>query len=305
MLSQFASKTAVITGAASGLGREIAKLGSSAGMNLILVDFNSNSLDDAAHEISGAKSNSTQQIRTFTADVSDIKKIRALGEMSQKDFGAPHFVFNNAGIARSGLCWEHTPEEWKSFLDINVMGVVNGIHVFTPMMLAAARADPDYRGRIINTASMAGLVSMPISAMYNVSKHSVVTLTETLYHDLSLLTNQVSASVLCPFFVPTNIDKKASSPLSEEHQTPSQLIGDAFTAKAIAAGKVSSAQVAQMVFDALSKDQFYIYSHPGAVETFKTRSEDITLPRNPTNPFAAKPEIGEMLGKKLRKAYKF
>lgn len=189
------------------------------------------------------------------------------------------------------------------------MGVVHGIHVFTPMMLEAAKKDPLYRGRIINTASMAGLASMPLAAMYNVSKHAVVTLSETLYHDLNFVTNQVRTSVLCPFFVPTNIDKAASSPLSEAGHTNkgtvSQQVGDAFTKRAVSSGKKSAADVAELVFDAIIKDQFYIFSHPDKLGVYEVRSQDILKAQNPTDPYVTKPEIGEQIGKTLRESYGF
>ena len=120
-------------------------------------------------------------------------------------FGAPHFVFNNAGVGSGGLIWENTLADWEWVLGVNLMGVVHGVRVFTPMMLEAARRDPAFEGHIVNTASMAGLVNPPNMGVYNVSKHAVVSLSETLYQDLRLVTDQVGASVLCPFFVPTGI----------------------------------------------------------------------------------------------------
>jgi len=128
-----------------------------------------------------------------------------------------------------------------------------------------------------------------------------VTLTETLYHDLSLLTNQVSASVLCPYFVPTNIDKKASSPLPVTKLSPSQAVGEKFVARSIAAAKITAPEAAQMVFDALSKDQFYIYTEPKTLAVFKLRASDILAGQNPTSP--TKPEVLELLSQTLIKAY--
>jgi short-subunit dehydrogenase len=124
-----------------------------------------------------------------------------------------------------------------------------------------------------------------------------------LYHDLSLMTDQVSASVLCPYFVPTNIDKKSSSPIENVRgfATPSQAVGEKFVARSVSAGKVTAPEVAQMVFDALSKDQFYIYTEKKTLGVFKTRADDILSGRNPTNP--SKPEIHELLSQTLKKAY--
>ena len=175
----------------------------------------------------------------------------------------------------------------------------------SPLMLAAADADPGYRGHIVNTASMAGLLNPPNMGVYNVSKHAVVSLTETLYQDLRLVTDQISASVLCPFFVPTGISQSHRNKPSSMHEsngkpTKSQLIGQAMSDKAVSSGKISAAEVAQKVFDAIAADQFYIYSHPKALASVQTRMEDVVMLRNPTDPFAGKPEIGASLKAALR-----
>jgi len=187
------------------------------------------------------------------------------------------------------------------------MGVAHGVRVFTPMMLEAAQKDATYQGHIVNTASMAGLLNPPNMGVYNVSKHAVVSLSETLYQDLSLVTDQISASVLCPFFVPTGISQShRNRPAGMKEQgaklTKSQLIGQANTDKAVGSGKVTAADVAQLVFNAVAANQFYIYSHPKAIKSVQTRMEDIMLARNPTDPFADKPEIGVALQKALREA---
>jgi short-subunit dehydrogenase len=152
---------------------------------------------------------------------------------------------------------------------------------------------------------MAGLLNAPNMGVYNVSKHAVVALTETLYQDLKLVTDQISASVLCPFFVATGIaqshrNKPGEFASSDAKPTKSQLIGQAMSDKAVGSGKISAADVAQKVFDAITNDQFYIYSHPKALASVQTRMEDVVQIRNPTNPFAGKPEIGEALKAALR-----
>jgi len=139
--------------------------------------------------------------------------------------------------------------------------------------------------------------------IYNVSKHAVVSLTETLYQDLALVSDQVSASLLCPFFVPTGIGhSERNRPQSLEAQplTASQKIGQAMTDKAVGSGKVTATDVAQKVFDAMASGQFYIYSHPQALGSVQVRMEDVVQGRNPTDPFAHKPELGESLKAALR-----
>ena len=213
-------------------------------------------------------------------------------------FGAPNIVFNNAGVGAGGLIWENTAADWAWVLGVNVMGVAHGIRVFTPMMLEAAAKDPSYEGHIVNTASMAGLLNPPNMGVYNVSKHAVVAMSETLYQDLQLVTEQIGASVLCPFFVPTGIsDSQRNRPdaLAADKPTKSQLIGRAMNDRAVGSGKVSAADVARFVFDAIGERRFYIYSHPKALGSVQTRLEDIMQASNPTDPFAGKPEIGAEL----------
>jgi len=195
--------------------------------------------------------------------------------------------------------------DWEWVLGVNLWGVVHGVRLFTPMMLEAAKADPGYRGHIVNTASMAGLLTAPNMGIYNVSKHAVVSLTETLYQDLHLVTDQVSASVLCPYFVPTGISqsqRNRPSDLPPQQPTASQLIGQAQSDKAVSSGKVSAADVAQKVFDAVVSDQFYIYSHPHALGNVQSRMEALVQGNNPPDPFAARPDLGDKLRQALRKA---
>jgi len=302
-MQDFKNKTAVLTGAGSGFGLECARIGARLGMNLVLVDVQQDALDRAASEMQTAGA----AVLARRVDVSRSDDMELLGAEVLARFGAPHLVFNNAGVGAGGLIWETGTRDWEWVLGVNLMGVVHGVRVFTPMMLAAARDDAGYRGHIVNTASMAGLLNPPNMGVYNVSKHAVVSLSETLYQDLALVGDQVSASVLCPFFVPTGIHLSARNRPEELAQdavapTRSQLIGQAMSEKAVTAGKVSAADVAQKVFDAVAARQFYIYSHPKAIRSVQTRMEDILMARNPTDPFADKPELGQQLRSALRGA---
>lgn len=299
MIDNFAGKTAVLTGAGSGFGLECARIGARLGMNLVLVDVQQDALDAAAAEMRAAGA----QVLAQRVDVSNAAQMEALGAQVHARFGAPHLVFNNAGVGAGGLVWENSVKDWEWVLGVNLMGVVHGVRVFTPMMLEAAKNDPAWRGHIVNTASMAGLLAPPNMGIYNVSKHAVVSLSETLYQDLSLVTDQVGASVLCPYFVATGInDSQRNRPgeLAADKPTKSQLIGQAMIGKAVSAGKVTAAEVAQKVFDAVAGGQFYIYSHPKAIGAVQTRMEDILQARNPTDPFADKPELGAQLRAALR-----
>jgi NAD(P)-dependent dehydrogenase (short-subunit alcohol dehydrogenase family) len=301
MITDFKNKTAVLTGAGSGFGLECARIGAKLGMHLVLADVQQDALDKATAEITALGA----QVLPFKLDISKAAEVEALGAATFKRFGAPHFVFNNAGVGAGGLIWENTLKDWEWVIGVNIMGVAHGVRVFTPMMLEAAKKDPAYQGHIVNTASMAGLLNAPNMGVYNVSKHAVVSLSETLYQDLKLVTDQISASVLCPFFVPTGISQSHRNRPDEFKQTgvkptKSQLIGQAMNDQAVGKGKVSAADVAQKVFDAVQAGQFYIYSHPKSIGSVQARMEDIMQQRNPTDPFAHKPEIGVELRRSLR-----
>src|SRR5450830_341699 len=292
MITDFKNKTAVLTGAGSGFGLECARIGARLGMKLVLADVQQNALDKTAAELQATGA----QVLAMKVDVSKASEVEALGRAVQQRFGAPHFVFNNAGVGAGGLIWENTAQDWEWVIGVNLMGVAHGVRVFTPMMLEAAKKDPAYQGHIVNTASMAGLLNAPNMGIYGASKHAVVSISETLYQDLALVTDQIGASVLCPFFVPTGISQSQRNRPQEftnqgSQPTRSQLVGQAMSDKAVGSGKVSAADVAQKVFDAVAANQFYIYSHPKALASVQTRLEDIMLGRNPTDPFALKPEL--------------
>ncbi len=301
-MTDFKGRTAVITGAASGFGLEAARRAAREGMKVVLADVQPEPLGAAVEDVRRLGGEAIG----VRLDVSKAAEVEALADTTRATFGVPHLVFNNAGVAGGGLVWEHSVQDWEWVLGVNLMGVVHGVRVFTPMMLAAAQADPGYRGHIVNTASMAGLLAAPNMGVYNVSKHAVVALSETLYQDLALITDRVHAAVLCPYFVPTGIHR------SERNRpdglrpgaapTRSQLVAQAMSDKAVTSGKVTAEQVAGLVFEALRANRFYIYSHPQALGMVQTRLEDVLQGRNPTDPFAQKPELGEQLRAALRAA---
>jgi NAD(P)-dependent dehydrogenase (short-subunit alcohol dehydrogenase family) len=297
-MKEFRGRTAVITGAGSGFGLETARLAAREGMNLVLADVQADALERAAAEL-GALGAATLPVQV---DVSRAAELEALGAATVRRFGVPHVVFNNAGVGAGGLIWEHSVADWEWVLGVNLMGVAHGVRVFTPMMLEAAKADPGYEGHIVNTASMAGLLNPPNMGVYNVSKHAVVSLTETLYQDLALVTDRVSASVLCPYFVPTGIHQSQRNRPGDLDApvTRSQRVAQTMITRAVESGRVSAAQVADLVFDALRERRFYVYSHPQALSAVQTRLEDILFARNPSDPFAGKPEIGSELRVALR-----
>ncbi len=300
-MNHFKSRTAVITGAASGFGLELSRIAAREGMHVVMADVQPDALATAHNEIAALAQANGADALAVRVDVSRAADLEALAQATDKRFGAPHLVVNNAGVGSGGLVWENTEADWNWVFGVNVMGVVNGLRAFTPRMLAAAEKDAGYEGHIVNTASMAGLLAPPTMGIYNASKHAVVALTETLHQDLSLVTDQIHASLLCPFFVPTGIAASERNRAdSSAALTRSQRVAKAMTDKAVGGGKVTAAQVAQLVFDAVRAKRFYIYSHPKALKSVQTRLEDVMQQRNPSDPYVDKPELREELKRLLR-----
>jgi len=301
-VKNFKGGTAVITGAGSGFGLEASRIAARLGMNVVMADVQQDALDAAVAEIKGLGA----QVLPFKLDVAKADQVEAMGAATFERFGAPNFVFNNAGVGGGGLIWEQSLKDWEWIVGVNLMGVAHGVRVFTPMMLEAAKKNPAYEGHIVNTASMAGMLNAPNMGIYNVTKHAVVSMSETLYQDLRLVTDQISASVLCPYFIPTGIHNSGRNrPVDmkvDTKPTKSQLIAQAMSVKAVSSGKITAATMAQAVFDAVAEGRFYIFSHPHALSGVQTRLEDAINGRNPTDPFAAKPELGDQLRAALRSA---
>ena len=301
MLNGLSGKTAVLTGAGSGFGLECMRIAAKAGMQLVLVDVQADALAQSAEH---ARSLGAKQVMARQVDVGNAQAMDALAQEVLATMGAPHFVFNNAGVGGSGgLLWEQSVKDWEWVLNVNLWGVIHGVRVFTPMMLQAAAQDPSWQGHIVNTASMAGLLTPPNMGVYNVSKHAVVSLTETLYQDLRLVTEQLHCSVLCPYFVPTGIatsERNRPDAVDTAALTTSQKVARAMTQKAVNSGKVSAQDIASKVFAAMADNQFYIFSHPHALGNVRTRMEDILQLQNPTDAFADRPELGEQLREALR-----
>jgi NAD(P)-dependent dehydrogenase (short-subunit alcohol dehydrogenase family) len=301
MIQDFKGKTAVLTGAGSGFGLECARIGAARGMNLVLVDVQPDALARAEAEMTAAGA----QVLARRVDVSSAEQMEALATEVRDRFGAPHFVFNNAGVGAGGLLWENSVADWNWVLGVDLWGVIHGVRLFVPMMLEAAAKDPAYRGHVTNTASMAGLVAPPNMGIYNTAKAAVVNLTETLYHDLNLVTEQIGASLLCPYFVPTGITHSERNRPAGEPEAPltrSQQIGRALTEKAVTSGKVTADQVAQKVFAAIGANQFYVFSHesPRALGNISSRMQNMVEMRNPVDPFVEAPEVGARLRAALR-----
>ena len=291
----------MITGGASGFGREFANLGARLGMKLVLADVQLDALQKAEAELAEQGA----QVLAVHCDVSKAEQVQALADVTMARFGAVHLLFNNAGVAGGGLIWENSEADWNWVLGVNLFGVIHGVRIFTPLMLECAKRDSSYEGHIVNTASVAGLQNAPTMGIYNVSKHAVVSLTETLYQDLRLVTSAISTSVLCPFFVPTGIHLSERNRPDEMHNvtapTVSQRAAQSFSEKAVMSGKISATQIAELTFDAVRDEQFYIFSEPESLINARKRLEDVVQQRNPFDPYEEMPHIRELLKAKLAK----
>ncbi|MEI7444077.1 MAG: SDR family oxidoreductase [Burkholderiales bacterium] len=285
-MKDFAGKVAVITGAGSGFGREFARIGARLGMKLALADVQADALAATVAELEG------QGARVFgeKTDVSKAEDMERLAARTVDAYGGAHLLFNNAGVAVGGLAWESSVRDWEWVLGVNVWGVIHGVRVFTPILLAQ-----DEPGHIVNTASVAGLVNPQMMAVYNVSKHAVVSLSETLHHDLRLVNAKVGVSVLCPAFVPTGIhasDRNRPADLANEAPpTASQQALKAQLDKAVTSGKITAEQVADMTFDAIRDERFYVITHEKMMPSIELRLQDVVQRRNPTDPFTYKPDV--------------
>jgi NAD(P)-dependent dehydrogenase (short-subunit alcohol dehydrogenase family) len=278
-MKRFAGRIAVVTGAGSGLGRELALCFARAGMKLALADVDEAALSKTESELKAA---GTAAI-AVRCDVSNGADIEALAARTLEAFGAVHVVCNNAGIAPLGVVWENTVADWQWTLGVNLWGVIHGVRVFTPILLRQ-----DDEGHIVNTASVAGLIAPPGMGMYNVSKHAVVALSETLHHDLALRGGKVRCSVVCPAYFPSGIaesERSRPAALSEVRaKSAEDLAREVKMRRAVQSGRLSAADIANRVFEAVRDERFYVLTHPRILPAVEARMRDILEGRNPGNP---------------------
>ena len=259
-------KVVAVTGAASGLGKAMALAFASEGMRLVMADVDEKALDEL--QLPGLR---------MRVDVSRADQVEAFAARAVAELGAVHLVCNNAGVALTGAVWENTDLDWDWILGVNLRGVVNGVRAFAPRLIAQDE------GHIVNTASVAGLISPPGMGAYCVTKHAVVALSEALHHDLRERGSRVGVSVLCPAYVPTGIarsDRNRPAALGSSTKTPKDLM----LQKAVAAGRKSAEDVARAVVEAVKAERFYILTHPAIKGAIRARMEDLLEERTPRDP---------------------
>ena len=280
-MKEFRDKVAVITGAASGIGRAIAERCVSEGMKVVLADVEEASLAKAVAELE-ALGGTVRGVRT---DVSRRSDVEHLARQALDAYGQVHLLFNNAGVAAGGAPWEATWNDWEWIIGVNLWGLIHGVKVFTPLMMAQ-----NAECHIVNTSSAAGLVVGNGSAPYAVTKHAVVALSECLYLSLQQRNSMVKVSVLCPGLVHTNIDSGERNRPAELRNEPveitPQMQAGLAAFKAALEASMSPVRVADVVFEAIQNEQFYVLPHPEWMEAVQLRTDNLLRMENPQNPMA-------------------
>jgi NAD(P)-dependent dehydrogenase (short-subunit alcohol dehydrogenase family) len=276
-MKEFKDRIAVVTGAASGIGRACADRFAAAGMKVVLADVE----EGALRQAETAMRDKGATVLGVVTDVSKADSLEALAKKTLDTFGAVHIVCNNAGVGGGfGPTWEQPLQNWEWGFGVNLWGVIHGIRTFVPLMLKQGT-----EGHVVNTASMAGLLSSPFMSVYDATKFAVVAISESLSMELALQGAKVKVSVLCPGFVSTNIGTSERNRPTHLH-APEQQLSEAeqsFVAmmlSAVAAG-MPPAEVAEKVFAAIQNEEFYIFPHPEFLPFVRTRMETILEQKNP------------------------
>ena len=277
-MKQLKGRVAVVTGAASGIGRALAERFASEGMSVVLADVEAGKLAEARDVVA---SRGARALAVVT-DVSKAADVEALAARAFAELGAVHVLCNNAGVATGGFSWERPLEDWEWVLGVNLWGVVHGVRAFVPRMIAQGE------GHVVNTASIAGLIAPAGMSAYCATKHAVVAMSECLHHELVMATQgKVKVSVLCPGWVKTNIDAAERNrpdtlrpPPSDAPPAHEQMMEQMI--RAAIAGGIAPAEVAEHVVRAIEEERFYVFTHPKMLGAFKKRADEILGGMTPT-----------------------
>jgi len=278
-MKDLSGKVAVVTGAASGIGNAMATRFAAEGMKVVLADIEEGPLADAEKKLTDTGAT----VLAVPTDVTKGDQMDALAQKTYEAFDTVHVICNNAGVAAGGPMWTLTEADWQWVLGVNLWGVIHGVRVFVPRMVEQGE------GHVVNTASMAGLTSVPMMGPYNVSKHGVVTLSETLSVELGLHGSPVKVSVLCPGWVNTRIHEADRNRPAELQRAPDEDPNMAEMGKQMIGALITSgldpAEVARQVLEAVREERFYILTHPDMKPSIQRRMEDILEGRTPAPDF--------------------
>lgn len=265
-MKEFTNKTVVITGGASGIGYSMAEAFGKRGANLVLGDVEGPALEKAVANLAPI----TTDVLAVKTDMRRPEEVEALADQAADRFGATHILCNNAGVGHGGLVSELSLDDWRWVLDVNLYGVIHGIHSFLPRML-----EMDEPTHIVNTASMAGLVSMPGMSAYNASKQAVVAISETLAAEC--VDSKVGISVLCPGWVDTRINESRRNAPADHNLRPDSAESaemETMLAELLRTG-MKPADVAEEVITAIEEERLYILTHPDFMPAFEERVASI------------------------------
>ena len=279
MLTEFQGRVAVVTGAASGIGKALCERFAREGMRIVMADVERERLTHAAAEVEALGA----EVLFLRTDVSRADDLLQLRDAARERFGCVHVLCNNAGVFAGGLTWDAISTDWEWVMGVNVYGILHGIRAFVPHMLE--HGEP---GHVVNTCSMAGLINMPLSGAYSVSKHAALSLTETLYHELRIKQSKIGVSALCPELIRTRIghserNRPPHLKRPEGAGTPEQTLVEQ-AIKTSTEGGIEPSVMAERVVRGIRDDRFYLLADAGTSwdRACQTRLEDIRLRRNPT-----------------------
>jgi NAD(P)-dependent dehydrogenase (short-subunit alcohol dehydrogenase family) len=267
-MDEFTGKVAVVTGAASGIGRGLATRFAQEGMRVVLADVERAALDATAEALAGEFG--ADNVLAVPTDVRDDAAVDALAAATFDRFGTAHVVCNNAGVGTGGLAWEVPADRWRWIVDVNLLGVAHGVRAFVPRMIEQGE------GHVVNTASSAGILTGPIMSPYYATKHAVVALSESLHFDLQLAGSPVGVSVLCPEWVRTNIadSERNRPPEVAESALPIDEAGREFL-QSLVDGGLDPAEVAGIVLDGIRAGRFWVFTHPTTIGHARRRWDAI------------------------------
>ncbi len=278
-MQEFEGKVAVVTGAASGIGRALAMRFAEAGCSVVLADIELEALSIAAAEVEALGAS----VLAVPTDTSTAEALDALADRAFERFGAVHILCNNAGVSgQETKVWEATAADWEWIVGVNLFGVAHGIRAFVPRMI-----EQDAEGHIVNTSSVLGIASGGGPAIYGATKHAVARISEGLHHQLREIDSKLRVSVLCPGMIATQITSAdRNRPARWQNEEPSEQAEarrqqSLESTRRFLADGMPPEEVAEMVFEAIRDERFYILTHPAIKTNVRMRMEDILEERTP------------------------